>query len=206
MSYSLNEVQALAKRASRGAGYSWGLAEEAGVAVRWLSYFGLDGPLQLAMLLSAVDGRDLSGFRPTSLTGPWEGSSDSMCALASGATLSDCAQRIKNEDDIVLHNVLNPALLSAFAGHVARQIGAPVELTWDQSRIVTDGHNLSVEGLDEAQTTAAAVTCRKSASKIDGLPHLRRAEITPDTLKQLNAFAHRTYVPATEESRIRGAG
>ena len=32
MNLSLNEVDAMAKKAARGAGYSWGLAEEAGKA------------------------------------------------------------------------------------------------------------------------------------------------------------------------------
>ena len=36
MNLSLNEVEATAKKATRGAGYPWGLAEEAGKAVRWL--------------------------------------------------------------------------------------------------------------------------------------------------------------------------
>ena len=30
MSWSLGEIEGLAKKATRGAGYSWGLAEEAG--------------------------------------------------------------------------------------------------------------------------------------------------------------------------------
>ena len=40
MSYSLNEFEALALKAARGAGLPWGLAEEAGKAVRILSSFG----------------------------------------------------------------------------------------------------------------------------------------------------------------------
>ena len=37
MSHSLGEVEALARKAARGGGYSWGMAEEAGFAVRWAS-------------------------------------------------------------------------------------------------------------------------------------------------------------------------
>ena len=39
MNVSMNEVESMAKTAARGAGYSWGLAEEAGKATRWLSPF-----------------------------------------------------------------------------------------------------------------------------------------------------------------------
>ena len=34
MSFSLNEIEAMGRRAARGAGLHWGIAEEAGKAVR----------------------------------------------------------------------------------------------------------------------------------------------------------------------------
>ena len=42
MDYSLNEYEALAFKAARGAGLAWGIAEEAGKAVRTLSSLGLE--------------------------------------------------------------------------------------------------------------------------------------------------------------------
>ena len=54
MSYALNEVEATAKRAARGAGYSWGLAEEASKATRWLCAKGIDGSAVLAGLLEVL--------------------------------------------------------------------------------------------------------------------------------------------------------
>ena len=49
MNWSLNELDAMARKAARGAGYSWGLAEEAGRATRWLAAAGLPGPMCLAV-------------------------------------------------------------------------------------------------------------------------------------------------------------
>ena len=43
MTFSLNEIEAIGKRAARGAGLPWGLAEEAGKAARWLTARGLPG-------------------------------------------------------------------------------------------------------------------------------------------------------------------
>ena len=37
MYMSLNEIDVSVKRAARGVGMSWGLAEEAGKAARWLA-------------------------------------------------------------------------------------------------------------------------------------------------------------------------
>ena len=36
MSWSLSEIGALATKAARGSGMDWGLADEAGYAVKWL--------------------------------------------------------------------------------------------------------------------------------------------------------------------------
>ena len=40
---SLSEIDTTSKRASRAAGYSWGVAEEIGKNIRLLELFGLEG-------------------------------------------------------------------------------------------------------------------------------------------------------------------
>ncbi len=40
---SFNEIDTVSKRASRAAGFSWGIAEEVGKNIRMLEFFGLPG-------------------------------------------------------------------------------------------------------------------------------------------------------------------
>jgi hypothetical protein len=40
---SFSEIETISKRASRAAGYSWGIAEEVGKGIRLLELFGLKG-------------------------------------------------------------------------------------------------------------------------------------------------------------------
>ena len=40
---SLSEIETVAKRASKAAGYSWGISEEVGKNIRLLEMFGLPG-------------------------------------------------------------------------------------------------------------------------------------------------------------------
>ena len=40
---SFSEIETISKRASRGAGFSWGVSEEIGKSVRLLEMFGLPG-------------------------------------------------------------------------------------------------------------------------------------------------------------------
>jgi hypothetical protein len=67
MTFSLNEVEAMGKRAARGAGLDWGIAEEAGKAARWLTARGLPGPELLAELLTRNEGKSYEELAPASI-------------------------------------------------------------------------------------------------------------------------------------------
>ena len=51
---SLNEIDTTSKRASRAAGYSWGISEEVGKAIRSLELFGLPGISNLNLYLKKI--------------------------------------------------------------------------------------------------------------------------------------------------------
>ena len=87
MSWSLNEVEALSRKAARGAGLSWGLAEEAGRATRWLVVHGLPGPEVLLAALTRLDGLPHEARAP--LDG-WQ-ARDTLCPVTTGAALADTA-------------------------------------------------------------------------------------------------------------------
>lgn len=59
MSYSIGEIAALSRRAVRGAGYPWGIADEAAWAVSWLQRAGLPGADALA---SGLADEEFSAF------------------------------------------------------------------------------------------------------------------------------------------------
>ena len=56
MSWSVSEVRALAKKAARGKGYTWGEAEEAAQAVGWLEQRNIPGTSALALCLEQCSG------------------------------------------------------------------------------------------------------------------------------------------------------
>jgi hypothetical protein len=202
MSFALNEVEAMAKRATRGAGYPWGLAEEAAKATRWLCARGLDGCAILAGLLNAGFGPALADHTPGDLTGDWQ-ATGALCPLATGATLSDMANRL-DQGPVTLHRVRAPGLILPFAAMTARRMTACVTLTCDAATIVTDGTGL---------TGAASLPdhADRLILSIGGTPPAptqlaSRATPAPAAWQTLGRFAQRTYAPATEESRLLGAG
>ena len=205
MSYALNEIEATAKRAARGAGLSWGMAEEASKAARWLCTQGFDGAALLAAVLEQSDGRPAGELRPQSLQGEWRAASGTLCPLLAGASLSDCAARLA-DGRITLQAVSHPALLLPFAAAAAAQLGQPVTLEWDGCAAVTDGKSVSIKGEAVQQPLTAGATASLGGTLGAPLPQATRA--TPDAAawESLNRFARRTFAPATEASRLAGAG
>ena len=202
MTFSLNEVAAVAKKAARGAGYSWGLAEEAGTATKWLSSHGFDGCGALAALLRCVDSVGLVALRPILRGNSWSAEAGKMCSLSAGTTLADSAA-FHSGEDVTMKNVVAPLMLAPFASDVARRIAHSVSLNWSDSRLITNG--FSVSGVAGTHSTAD-VTVSFDARLGDPLELQTRASPSSRDWKILNAFAERTYAPATDASRLKGAG
>lgn len=201
---SLNEVDAMARRAARGAGYPWGLAEEAGKAARWLCARSLDGCKRLAGVLDAGFAADLPAHMPADPGAPWQGAGP-LCPLATGAAVSDMAARLADQS-LTLHEVAHPMLLVPFAGLAALRAQTPVcvDCGDDGGRAVTDGLGLSLDGPFPA--LARIVTIRRGGDLHNPLAARTRAAPDPAAWALLGRLAGRTYAPATEESRRLGAG
>ena len=208
MTFALIEVEALAKKAARGAGYDWGMTEEAAKATRWLCAAGIDGVAALVAVLARADGLNSTDMAPRSLGGDWEARSGSMCPLMAGATLSDSAIYWA-ETGKRIAKVVSPIMLVPFVACAARQLGTVVTMQANNTRAVTDGFTVSIE--PEQNEIALFTTIINVSIQTGGQlfhprqPH-NRADPTQADWAKLNQFACRTYAPDTEASRLKGAG
>ncbi|WP_107495054.1 DUF3726 domain-containing protein [Thalassobius sp. I31.1] len=206
MSYALNEVEALAKRAVRGAGMSWGTAEEAAKATCLLCRKGIDGAGVLSALLRQNAGKGEQDLRPVATTGLWQTADGGpLCPLLSGATLSDCAVALKDAP-ISMQNLSFPALLLPFLASAAAQLGCTLTLECDAGTGSTDGNGLALSGEGFLQVKSADVVIRIGDLSGEILSQDSRATPAPEAWDTLNTYAHKTYAPATEASRLAGAG
>lgn len=210
MHASLNEIESLCKKAARGAGLSWGLAEEAGKAARWLSAHGLDGPGVLATQLRQNDGCAYQQLAPDVSAEPWQVPGHALCPLIAGATLSDHAYLLRSNGRIELRQVAHPQLLLPFASATARQLGLWLELSWNGCclKFSPSGEAWLVHAQNLGAATAAQVRCACAApGGILGKPLAGSIPDLGDSPQhELDHLAARTYVPASEASRLLGAG
>lgn len=202
MTYSCNEVEALAKNATRGAGYDWGFAEEAAKATRWLCQQSVDGVKQLAGLLQLGLAQDPTAHIPQDASGTWQ-ASGSLCPLMAGALLSDTCDRLRDQE-VLMVNVAQPMLLLPFAANAARRFKTPVSVDCGRWQATTDGEILAIP--DHFNDFAGHVRVQLGGAIPRAPSHQTRAAPNPDCWETLRNFAQKTYAPATEESRLLGAG
>ena len=185
MSYSFNELKSLAVHASRGAGFAWGIAEEAAFATLTLCKHNLDGAHALVTLLQ----------QPEQIP--------ATCPLLNGIKLVDHA-RLNKCDEIGFDTLTLPLFMLPFMMNLARLRGQIISLKAGKNYAETDGNRLALKG--DLWGTQGVILQPISRMTYPPLPICQRATPSLQDLEQLRAFAAKTYAPATTQSRLKGAG
>ena len=208
---SLAEIEAAAMKAARGAGSSWGIAEEAGAAARWLAAHGLPGPELLLRHLEAFDRRPWTDVAPVVADRVWRAAGDgALCPIAAGVALADRAALDEGpgEREVVLENVADPGLLLPFVALAAGALDRPLRVAWPGTAAVVGADGLAFETAENGvlDETAGRVVIEPAATAAErGRPRAAPRPVPLAVWRGLDRFAFRTYVPASEASRA-GAG
>jgi Protein of unknown function (DUF3726) len=212
MSWSLNEIEAEVKKAVRGAGLSsglsWGLAEEAAKAARWLAARGVDPMPALVDVLNRHDrGERITVALTVTDGGQWHAPAP-LCPLTLGAALCDHARQII-AGGMAAGPVARPLLVVPFVARAARHLGSDLRITMDHDIwvLAADGRFATTSTADRAECTTLRCEAAVAPSTLT-LRGVTSADVSiaPDAWERLQTFAARTYVPANERSRREGAG
>jgi hypothetical protein len=211
---SRNETESLCMKAARGAGFSWGLAEEAGVAAGWLAAQGIDGATPVLALLTRKLGRPAEFGRPRPMPGHWRSVGDGpLCPIQLGAALIDRASLADGPfcQDTHLDPVETPLLLLPFLVRGAQicQISLAIDEPSGRLHIQPDGTFSRQNAVIWAGQTLLALDISASSTLGEKTlatgPVVNLPSVLISTLDGLGALALRTTVPATNASRS-GAG
>lgn len=180
MSYSMGEIESHCRKAARGAGFSFGEAEEAGQAVRRLSAAGLAGAEALLAYLTAREAGETQ---------------DSACPIKLGCQLVDGASPS-------LATCHTPMLLLPFLSPLAEAQGTALLLrgaVFEGLATLDGGLHVIHPALQDSDLSLQSATAPNADL-------VWRATCSRDTYAALDAFCQRTYAPETEASRAKGAG
>lgn len=221
-SLAIGEVESLVLKAYRGAGFTWGMAQEAGKAAGWLTRRHLPALDAFASLLGQSDEFDHGALAPDvdvqALPEVWGGKAGLLCPVITGVLLSDLgAVLAARESAITLESVASPLILLPFVAALPMSVtlkAVDADAVFDVQRVARSNSGTSQSDVDatalmDRQTVVLDFARRQHTPArdnraSDNIPI--RGTGSADSLALLERLAHRTYVPASAESRESGAG
>ena len=208
--YSLSEIDALCRKACRGAGYSWGLAEDAGKAIRWLSAYGLPGAEVLAELLETV-ANDLQSYIPELKDTECSNQKNALCPVFCGAVINDQGHLLAQNKALTFHSMLYPLLALPQAARISEAFEMQVSIAFGDTSIVCSRKDISFLAQPNWKKKTGDIVCYRAESDSDEyanklFPSPLSRPVSAEAITILEGYAHKTYAPATEASRLAGAG
>ena len=163
----------------------WGQAEEVGKAARGLSAYGLDDG---RLVLSAIE------------------CFSEKNALCLGPALCDKAVDFK--DNVNLASVESPALILPFLQIMLSYKDFYLKVNWiGFEGIVSASEICCIRSYGLAEAGPVNIEIKSIGTFVfENSNRCSRIEVNEKALKLLKELAHKTYAPATDESRISGAG
>ena len=136
---SLSEIDTTSKRASRAAGYSWGIAEEVGKNIRLLEMFGLPGIKNLNDFYKKKKEQrfeNLNLIRANNKTVKFE-----FCPIICGTNFLDQIKSLENLKEIKFEKIAYPLLFLPFVSRASEIIGKRLYVKLDGKDFLLNFNN-----------------------------------------------------------------
>ena len=127
---TLSEIDTTSKRAAKGAGFSWGIAEEVGKNMRLLELFGLPGIKNLNQFLK--DYKEKQFQKVTLISDTNNTNKYPFCPIILGTTFIDQVNLLDKKTNIQISNVAFPILFLPFVSRASEIIGKRIFLKIDE--------------------------------------------------------------------------
>ena len=194
---SLSEIETTTKRASRAAGFSWGVAEEVAKGIRLLELFGFPGIRNLNQYY--ID-RDKSKYENLNLISKNNKSNDLLfCPIILGVSFLDQIRTIETFNKCIFQKIAYPLLLLPFLSRASETIGKKILFKVDNIECLLNFNiNISSNFLREEFPSIAKIT---EISFIEN-----KDSFTDTEWKNLYKLSENTFVEETDSLKKSAAG
>ena len=194
---TLSEIDTTSKRATRGAGFSWGIAEEVGKNMRLLELYGLPGIKNLNKFLK--DYKEKQFQKITLISETNYASKNPFCPITLGTNFIDQVNLLDKKVNIQISNLAFPILFIPFVSRASEIVGKKIFLKVDDKEFL---FNLNQSIYSNYLKNEILENCNNI--NISFLKN--NNSFNEDEWKELYKLSEDTFVEETESLKIGAAG
>ena len=194
---SFSEIDTTAKRASKAAGFSWGMAEEIGKSIRSLELFGLPGILNLNNYLKKIKPKHpkkIEKIEKENKTGDKE-----LCPIYSGVAFLDRCLELEKLKSIKFYNISYPLLMLPFISRASEIMSKKILVQYDNTSFLLNfDKSIFSKNIDkQAPSLTNVVTIEFIENK---------NSFSEQDWKELYKLSEETFVEESDSSKTKAAG
>jgi len=195
---SFSEIDTTSKRASKAAGFAWGIAEEIGKNMRNLEMFGLPGVKNLNLYLHKIKQNPTE--KPKKIEKENKPHSKEFCPIYCGATFLDNCKKLEVLKSIKFFNVSYPLLFLPFLSRTSDIVGKKISLQYEGNNFLL---NFDKTIFSKNMKSDEIIPLAKEVS-IEFLEN--NNSFSAQEWKELYKLSEKTFVEETESLKTKGAG
>ena len=194
---SFSEIETTAKRASKAAGFSWGVAEEIGKSIRSLELFGLPGIINLNQYLKKI--KKQHPKKITKIEKENKTDDKELCPIYSGVAFLDRCLELEKLKSLKFYNVSYPLLMLPFISRASEIMSKKILVQFDNSSFLLnfDKSIFSKNIEKQAQPQAKVVNIEFIENK---------NSFSEQDWKELYKLSEETFVDESDSQKKTGAG
>ena len=128
---SFSEIETTSKRASKAAGFSWGIAEEIGKSIKSLELFGLPGVINLNLYLKKIKKKHPKKIEKIEKENKAE--DKELCPIYSGVAFLDRSMELEGLQSLKFYNVSYPLLMLPFVSRASEIMSKKILMQYDNA-------------------------------------------------------------------------
>ena len=194
---TFSEIETTTKRASKAAGFSWGVAEEIGKSIRSLELFGLPGIINLNQYLKKIKEK-----HPTKISkiGKENKANDKeLCPIYSGVAFLDRCLELEKLKSLKFYNVSYPLLMLPFISRASEIMSKKILVQFDSSSFLLNFDKSIFSKNIEKQS--------QSIAKVVNIEFMEnKNSFSEQEWKELYKLSEETFVDESDSLKETGAG
>ena len=192
---SLSEIDTTSKRASKAAGFSWGVAEEIGKAIRSLELFGLPGIKNLNLYLNKIEKNHPEKINKIGK----ENKNKELCPIYCGVAFLDQCQKLEILKKIKFYNVNYPILILPFISKASEILGKKILIQFNNCSFLMN-FNKSILSKNFDKQVINSVD-EVSINFLDN-----KNSFSDQEWNELYKISEKTFVEESDSLKVKGAG